>query len=231
MLGSSFCLTAINSEIYFISVLVITVFLHIWFTNFYIGCPYKQSEGSAVWIPAPGRDIPALQPSSFYSLPPPGQPLSFAPSQAGHGAFTGIYHPTQTVAATAVHPLLPQSQPMSGAVEMVGPPAGVYQQQQRAQINWTNNYWESTSFVSSSHKSKHTQTIGMEFPVFQLDSVRRHQICIHKRWPGRRLYIYIYLKDGWNVGKGSRFLKGKLSELHLWLILTILKLVKMFSLV
>ncbi|KAH7684175.1 hypothetical protein IHE45_05G227400 [Dioscorea alata] len=100
----------------------------------------QQSEGSAVWIPAPGRDIPALQPSSFYSLPSPGQPLSFAPSQAGHGAFTGIYHPTQTVAATAVHPLLPQSQPMSGAVEMVGPPAGVYQQQQRAQINWTNNY-------------------------------------------------------------------------------------------
>ncbi|KAM0936518.1 putative GBF-interacting protein [Dioscorea sansibarensis] len=100
----------------------------------------QQSEGSAVWIPATGRDIPALQPSSFYSLPPPGQPLSFAPSQAGHGAFTGIYHPTQTVAATAVHPLLPQSQPMSGAVEMVGPPAGVYQQPQRAQINWTNNY-------------------------------------------------------------------------------------------
>ncbi|KAJ0988207.1 hypothetical protein J5N97_006563 [Dioscorea zingiberensis] len=100
----------------------------------------QQSEGSAVWIPAPGRDIPALQPSSFYNLPPPGQPLSFAPSQAGHGAFTGIYHPTQTVTATAVHPLLPQSQPMSGAVEMVGPPAGVYQQPQRAQINWANNY-------------------------------------------------------------------------------------------
>ncbi|XP_042520223.1 GBF-interacting protein 1-like isoform X2 [Macadamia integrifolia] len=100
----------------------------------------QQSEGSAVWIPAPGRDISGLPASSFYNLPPQGQHVAFAPTQAGHGAFAGIYHPSQTVAAASVHPLLQQSQTMAGAVEMVGPPAGVYQQPQRAQMNWTNNY-------------------------------------------------------------------------------------------
>nr|DAD23859.1 TPA_asm: hypothetical protein HUJ06_025322 [Nelumbo nucifera] len=101
----------------------------------------QQSEGSTVWIPAPGRDISSLQPSSFYNLPQ-GQHVTFAPTQGGHGAFAGpgIYHPAQTVAAATVHPLLQQSQTMAGAVEMVGPPAGVFQQPQRAQINWTNNY-------------------------------------------------------------------------------------------
>ncbi|RRT81920.1 hypothetical protein B296_00000211 [Ensete ventricosum] len=101
--------------------------------------PRPQSEGSAVWIPAPGRDISALQASSYYSIPPQGQHMTFAPAQAGHGAFGGIYPPTPTVAAS-VHPLLQQSQTVAGAVEMLGPPAGVYQQPQRAQINWTNNY-------------------------------------------------------------------------------------------
>ncbi|XP_010942572.1 GBF-interacting protein 1-like isoform X4 [Elaeis guineensis] len=101
----------------------------------------QQSEGSAVWIPAAaGRDISSLQASSFYSFPPQGPHMTFAPTQAGHGAFSGLYHPTPTVAAAAVHPLLQQSQTVAGAVEMVGPPSGVYQQPQRAQINWTNNY-------------------------------------------------------------------------------------------
>ncbi|KAJ4980608.1 hypothetical protein NE237_031445 [Protea cynaroides] len=100
----------------------------------------QQSDGSAVWIPGPGRDISGLQASSFYNLPPQGQHVAFAPTQGGHGAFPGIYHPAQTVAAATVHPLLQQSQTMAGAVEMVGPPAGVYQQPQRAQMNWTNNY-------------------------------------------------------------------------------------------
>ncbi|KAJ0989712.1 hypothetical protein J5N97_008068 [Dioscorea zingiberensis] len=99
----------------------------------------QQSDGSAVWFATPGHDIPGLQASSFYNLPP-HQHLSFATSQAGHGAYPGIYHPTQTVSPTAVHPLLPQSQPLAGAIEMVGPPAGVYQQPQRAPINWANNY-------------------------------------------------------------------------------------------
>lgn len=99
----------------------------------------QQSEGSPVWIPGPGRDISALQASSFYSLPPQGQHVTF-PAQAGHGAFAGIYHPTQTMAAATVHPLLQQSQTMAGPVEIVGPPTGVYQQPQRPQVNWANNY-------------------------------------------------------------------------------------------
>lgn len=99
-----------------------------------------QSEGPAVWIPAQGWDISGLQPSSFYSPSPQGQHVTFTPTQAGHGAFAGIYHPTQTMGAATVHPLLQQSQSMAGAVEMVGPQAGAYQQPQRAQMNWTNNY-------------------------------------------------------------------------------------------
>ncbi|OVA19746.1 Protein of unknown function DUF1296 [Macleaya cordata] len=101
----------------------------------------QQSEGgSGVWVPAPGRDISGMQASSFYNLSPQGHHVTFAPTQAGHAAFAGIYHPTQTMAAATVHPLLQQSQTMAGAVEMVGPPAGVYQQPQRPQINWTNTY-------------------------------------------------------------------------------------------
>lgn len=101
-----------------------------------------QSEGSAVWMAAPGRDLPNLPASSFYNLPPQGQHVAFAPTQAGHGPFTGIYHhPTQAVTAATVHPLLQQSQTMAGAVDMVGPGGNVYQQQpQHTQINWPNNY-------------------------------------------------------------------------------------------
>ncbi|KAK9285319.1 hypothetical protein L1049_024510 [Liquidambar formosana] len=100
----------------------------------------QQSEGSAVWIAAPGRDISSLQASSFYNLPPQGQHITFTPTQAGHGTFAGIYHPAQTVTAATVHPLLQQSQTMAGGVDMVGPTASVYQQPQHAQINWPNNY-------------------------------------------------------------------------------------------
>ncbi|GAB4825317.1 hypothetical protein Ancab_008189 [Ancistrocladus abbreviatus] len=100
----------------------------------------QQSEGSAVWIAAPSRDITGLQASSFYNLPPQGQPVTFTPTQAGHGGFAGIYHPAQAVTAAMVHPLLQQSQAMAGAIDMVGATAGVYQQPQHAQMNWPNNY-------------------------------------------------------------------------------------------
>ncbi|OVA08274.1 Protein of unknown function DUF1296 [Macleaya cordata] len=99
----------------------------------------QQSEGSAVWVPAPSRDISGLQASSFYNLSPQGQHVTF-PTQGGHGAFAGVYHPSQTVSATTVHPLLQPPQTMAGGVEIVGPPTGIYQQPQRAQINWTNTY-------------------------------------------------------------------------------------------
>lgn len=100
----------------------------------------QQSEGSAVWIPAPGRDIANLPANSFYNLPPQGQHVTFAPTQAGQGTFAGIYHPAQAVTAANVHPFLQQSQAMPGAVDMAGATANVYQQPQHAQINWPNNY-------------------------------------------------------------------------------------------
>ncbi|KAL9384619.1 hypothetical protein Peur_021629 [Populus x canadensis] len=99
----------------------------------------QSSEGSAVWIAAPGRDISGLPASSFYNLPQ-GQHVTSAPTQAAHGTYTNIYHPGQPVTAAAVHPLLQQSQAMGGAVDMVGPAANVYQQPQHQQINWPSNY-------------------------------------------------------------------------------------------
>ncbi|KAF9688230.1 hypothetical protein SADUNF_Sadunf02G0175600 [Salix dunnii] len=100
----------------------------------------QQSEGSAVWITTPGREIPSLPASTFYNLPPQGQHVAFAPTQASHGTFPNIYHPGQPVTAAAVHPLLQQSQAMSGAADMLGPAASVYQQSQHQQINWPSNY-------------------------------------------------------------------------------------------
>lgn len=86
---------------------------------------------------APGRDIAA----SFYNLPLHGPHVAFSPAQAGHGAFAGLYHPAQTMTApSTVHPLMQQSQGMTGSAEMVGPPppSGSYQQHQGAQMNWNN---------------------------------------------------------------------------------------------
>jgi hypothetical protein len=91
-----------------------------------------QTEGSALWVPTPGRDISALQASPFYGLPPQGQQVTFAPQA---GPFGGIYHPAHTMAGAAVHPLLQPSHTMAGAVEIVGAPGSVYQHPQ-AQMNW-----------------------------------------------------------------------------------------------
>ncbi|XP_050382109.1 GBF-interacting protein 1-like isoform X3 [Argentina anserina] len=100
----------------------------------------QQSEGSSVWIAAPNREMPSLT-SSFYNLPTQSQHVTFTPTQASHGTFAGLYHPAQAVSAAAVHPLLQQSQPMAGAVDMVGPGGNVYQQPQHAQqMNWPSNY-------------------------------------------------------------------------------------------
>lgn len=101
---------------------------------------FLQSEGSPVWVAAPGRDISSLPTSSFYNLPPQGQHVTFTPTQAGHGTFPGVYHPAQAATATMVHPLLQQSQTMAGGVDMVGAGGSVYQQPQQAQINWPSNY-------------------------------------------------------------------------------------------
>ncbi|KAF1890041.1 hypothetical protein Lal_00025373 [Lupinus albus] len=69
----------------------------------------QQSEGSPVWVTAPGQNISSLPTSSYYNIPPQAQHVSFAPTQAGHGTFASIYHPPQAVTAATVHPLLHQS--------------------------------------------------------------------------------------------------------------------------
>lgn len=93
---------------------------------------YLQSEGSGVWMAAPGRDISGLQANSFYNIPQGGQ-VAYMPTQVSHGTFASLYHhPAQPVTTSAVHPLLQQSQTLAGpGVDMVGP---------TPQINWPNNY-------------------------------------------------------------------------------------------
>ncbi|KAJ8497223.1 hypothetical protein OPV22_007775 [Ensete ventricosum] len=71
----------------------------------------QSEEGSAAWIQAPGQDNSSLKATTFYSVLPH---MTFAPTQTGHGAFGGIYHP----APAAVHPLVQQSQAAAGEVEM-----------------------------------------------------------------------------------------------------------------
>jgi hypothetical protein len=96
----------------------------------------QQSEALPVWIAAPGRDVP----SSFYGLQHHGQHVTYAPAQAGHVAFPGMYHPGQAVTAAGVHhPLLQLSQGGPGA-EMVAPAPNVFQQPQQTQMNWPSNY-------------------------------------------------------------------------------------------
>lgn len=100
-----------------------------------------QSEGSAVWIGAPGRDMSNLPTNSFYNLPPQGQHVTFTPTQTGHGTFASIYHPAQAVTPGTVHPLLQQSQAVpGGGVDTVGPGGSIYQQPQHSQMNWPSNY-------------------------------------------------------------------------------------------
>ncbi|CAH8356473.1 unnamed protein product [Eruca vesicaria subsp. sativa] len=96
----------------------------------------QQSEALPVWIAGPGRDVP----SSFYGLQHHGQHVTYAPAQAGHVTFPGMYHPGPAVTAGGVHhPLLQQSQGVAGA-EMVAPGPNVFQQPQQTQMNWPSNY-------------------------------------------------------------------------------------------
>ncbi|XP_056842117.1 GBF-interacting protein 1-like isoform X2 [Raphanus sativus] len=97
----------------------------------------QQSEALPVWIAGPGRDMP----SPFYGLQHHGQHVTYAPAQAGHVAFPGMYHPGQAAvtAAGVHHPLLQQSQGVTGA-DMVAPGPNVFQQPQQTPMNWPSNY-------------------------------------------------------------------------------------------
>ncbi|KAK8497617.1 hypothetical protein V6N11_073760 [Hibiscus sabdariffa] len=100
------------------------------------------NEGSALWMPAPGQDLSNLQVNSLYNLSLQGQQLPYSPAQAGHGALAGLYQsPPQTMTAPSnISTLLQQSQPSAVAVGTVGPPTGLYQQPQLAQVNWKASY-------------------------------------------------------------------------------------------
>ncbi|KAK4275288.1 hypothetical protein QN277_018400 [Acacia crassicarpa] len=96
----------------------------------------QLSEGSAMWIPAPGQELSNLQLNSMYNFNHQGH-LMFPPTQTGH-AFAGIYQPGQTVPSPST--LLQQSQSVTGSVETVGAPSVAYQQPQHAQMNWSSNF-------------------------------------------------------------------------------------------
>ncbi|VVA18787.1 PREDICTED: GBF-interacting [Prunus dulcis] len=92
----------------------------------------QLTEGSTVWIHAPGQDMSSLQVSSMYNLPQ-GPRLTFSPMQAGHGGMAGIYPPGQTIASPT---FLQQSQAVAGAAETIGPQSAAYQQPQHTQMTW-----------------------------------------------------------------------------------------------
>ncbi|CAH8290601.1 unnamed protein product [Eruca vesicaria subsp. sativa] len=104
--------------------------------NGYSATGQQQNEALPVWIAGPGRDVP----SSFYGLQHHGPHVTYAPAQAGHVTFPGMYHPGQAVTAAGVHhPLLQQSQGVTGA-EMVAPGPNIFQQPQQTPMNWPSNY-------------------------------------------------------------------------------------------
>ncbi|CAM6082291.1 unnamed protein product [Calypogeia fissa] len=106
----------------------------------------SQQEGSTVWIQAPlSRDmaVGGMQASSYYNIPGQGQHGTYAHAQQpshGHthpGAYGSLYHPPQSGQAPTTHQLL-QQPPALGTGG--GSQTGGYQQQQRTQQTWTNNY-------------------------------------------------------------------------------------------
>lgn len=102
----------------------------------------QQAEGSGLWFPQQPRDLLGVQANSYYNMQqiPHSQHVTFAHTQGGHAAFSGLYHPTQSGPAPNAHPMLQQTQALGAAVGVVGAQPGVYQQPQRAQLSWPNNY-------------------------------------------------------------------------------------------
>ncbi|KAK2991786.1 hypothetical protein RJ640_004883 [Escallonia rubra] len=81
------------------------------------------------------RDISGLQANYLYN-----QHVAFSHAQAGHGAFGGLFHPSQTTpAASIINPFLHQPQTMAESIKPVVPPSGAYQQPQRSENNWSSS--------------------------------------------------------------------------------------------
>ncbi|KAK3008707.1 hypothetical protein RJ639_015256 [Escallonia herrerae] len=81
------------------------------------------------------RDISGLQANYLYN-----QHVAFSHAQAGHGAFGGLFHPSQTTpTASIINPFLHQPQTMAESIKPVVPPSGAYQQPQRSENNWSSS--------------------------------------------------------------------------------------------
>lgn len=106
-------------------------------TNLYI--PSQQVDGSAVWFRTP-QNLSGMQSNSYYSLTAQGQNVAFAPTQSGHAAYAGLYHPAQSGVAQNSPQLLQQSEPLGAAAGGNNSQTGGYQQSQPGQLNWSNNY-------------------------------------------------------------------------------------------
>lgn len=109
---------------------------------------HVKGEQSGVWIQAQlSRDMAAagMQTSSYYNLAQQGQHTAYAHTQqpthahAHPGAYANLYHPSQSGPAPTAHQLLQQPQGL-GAQGAGGGQAGGYQQPQRTQQTWANNY-------------------------------------------------------------------------------------------
>jgi hypothetical protein len=113
--------------------------------------PNQQTgESSAVWmqsqqLPRDTGPSSGMQTSSYYNLVGQGQHSAYVHSQSAHthghpgSGYGNPYHPSQSVAAPNTHQMLQQPQTLgsSGAGSIQG---GAYQQAQRSQQTWTNNY-------------------------------------------------------------------------------------------
>ncbi|KAJ6851726.1 uncharacterized protein M6B38_258480 [Iris pallida] len=130
--------------------------------NLYI--PNPQAETSDMWLQTP-RELPGLQPASYYNLPGQqphaaaaaaafmpaahGGHASFnaAAAQSSHVQYPTLYHPSPSPASlTAPHHLVHQSGigGSIGGVGMVaaapGSQVGAYQQPQLSHTNWPTNF-------------------------------------------------------------------------------------------
>jgi len=94
---------------------------------------------SAVWFRTP-QNLSGMQSNSYYSLTAQGQNVAFAPTQSGHAAYAGLYHPAQSGVAQNSPQLLQQSEPLGAAAGGNNSQTGGYQQSQPGQLNWSNNY-------------------------------------------------------------------------------------------
>ncbi|KAA8541651.1 hypothetical protein F0562_022803 [Nyssa sinensis] len=124
--------------------------------NLYV--PSQQAETSEIRIQNP-RELPSLQPASYYNMPGQTPHAAYMPSHTGHASFNaaaaaaaqsshmqfpGLYHPPPQPAAIAnphhLGPTMGGSVGVGVAAAAPGPQVGAYQQPQLGHLNWTTNF-------------------------------------------------------------------------------------------